>query len=81
MAWTKLGSEERAKSITVPRLWDQYQKLLREAWIELYYCGSAPLERVKTALTAALEGLPYSEKRIRPPKPDEPAAPAEPEGG
>ncbi len=74
----KLGSEERAKSITVPRLWDQYQKLLREAWIELYYCGSAPLERVKTALTAALEGLPYSEKRIRPPKPDEPAAPAEP---
>ena len=74
----KLGREDRAKAITGPRLWDQYQRLLREAWIELYYCGSAPLERVKGALAAALEGLPASDRRFRPPRPAEPAAPAAP---
>lgn len=74
----RLGSEARAAAITPEALWDRYQKLLGEAWIELYYCGSAPLERVKAALLAALEGLPVSEHRVRPPRPEEPAAPAEP---
>ncbi len=72
----RLGSEERAGAITGAALWTQYQALLRDAWIELYYCGSAPLERVKSALSAALDGLPVSDSRIRPARPAEPAAPS-----
>ncbi len=61
----RLGDEEHAAAITPQGLWAAYQELLRTARIELYYCGSAPFERVEAALTAALEGLPVNEDRVQ----------------
>ena len=43
----KLGDEASAAAITPQKLWDCYQQVLRTAPIEFYYCGSAPLERVR----------------------------------
>ena len=40
-----------------------YRALLRTARVELYYCGSAPLERVEAALAAAFRDLPREETR------------------
>lgn len=54
----KLGFAQEAAAITVEQLWQRYQALLRSAPLNLYYCGSAPAERVEAALRAALEGLP-----------------------
>lgn len=54
----KLGFADEAASITPEQLWERYQTLLRTAPIALYYCGSAPVERVEQALTDALHGLP-----------------------
>lgn len=57
----KLGYAERAIAITPDELWNRYQKLLREAPISLYYCGSVPFEQVEKALKKALCGLPERE--------------------
>lgn len=54
----KLGDEGRAAAITAEALWTRYQTLLGESPLELYYCGSAPVERVEAALMEALRGLP-----------------------
>ncbi len=54
----KLGFAEEASAITAEQLWERYQTLLKSAPIVLYYCGSAPVERVEKALKAALTGLP-----------------------
>lgn len=54
----KLGFAEEAISLSPQQLWDRYQTLLRTAPIALYYCGSAPVERVEQALKNALQGLP-----------------------
>lgn len=54
----KLGFAQEAAAITAEQLWQRYQALLRSAPLNLYYCGSAPAERVEAALRAALEGLP-----------------------
>ena len=54
----KLGDEAHAAALTPERLWERYQALLSQAPVELYYCGSAPADRVAEALTAALAGLP-----------------------
>lgn len=54
----KLGFADEAAAITPEQLWERYQALLRTAPIALYYCGSAPVERVEKALKAALHGLP-----------------------
>ena len=62
----KLGSEEGAAAITVDRLWEGYRTLLAAAPVELYYCGSAPVERVEAALTAALKDLPRAQERNEP---------------
>jgi predicted Zn-dependent peptidase len=40
--------------------------LLRDASVEVYYCGSASPERVEAALTAALAELPVNEDRVAP---------------
>ena len=53
----KLGDEESVSSLTPEGLWERYQRLLREAQVEVYYCGSAAPERVEEALKAALAGL------------------------
>ncbi|MGM9607721.1 MAG: EF-P 5-aminopentanol modification-associated protein YfmF [Oscillospiraceae bacterium] len=54
----KLGFADEAAAVTPQQLWEHYQALLRTAPIALYYCGSAPVERVEKALTDALSGLP-----------------------
>ncbi len=54
----KLGDEESAQAITPQTLWARYQTLLREAEIEIFYCGSAPHDRVEGAMRRALANLP-----------------------
>lgn len=53
----RLGSERSAAAVTPVKLWERYQKLLGTAQVSLYYCGSAPLERVENALRCALDAL------------------------
>lgn len=62
----KLGDEESVSALTPEGLWERYQRLLREAQVEVYYCGSAAPERVEEALKAALSALPVSEDRLDP---------------
>ncbi len=62
----KYGDEATAAAITGTQLWERYHALLSSAPVELYYCGSAPPERVEKAFTAALEGLPRAVKRSMP---------------
>lgn len=62
----KLGDEGRAAVITPESLWAQYEKLLRQVQIEVYYCGSAAPERVERALSQALAALPVNGEREEP---------------
>jgi len=62
----KLGDEESVSKITPESLWQRYQELLRDAQVEVYYCGSADPERVAGALRRALSGLPVNERRTDP---------------
>ena len=62
----KLGDEETVAAVTPESLWRRYQALLREAAVEVYYCGSAQPERVEAALRDALAALPESTDRCRP---------------
>ena len=59
-----MGEEQRAGAVTPDSLWSAYQDLLKNARVELYYCGSAPQERVETALRQALKDLPVNDKRV-----------------
>jgi predicted Zn-dependent peptidase len=59
----KLGDETHVEAITPKSLWQRYQELLRDAAVEVYYCGSASPERVEAALKAALAKLPVNEER------------------
>ena len=62
----KLGDESHAAAITPESLWQRYQQLLREAEIEIYYCGSAQPQRVEQAFRQALADLPRGEERLCP---------------
>ena len=62
----KLGDEASAAAVSAESLWAAYQHLLATAPLEIYYCGSAPVERVETALRAAIPALPRSERPVRP---------------
>ena len=62
----KLGDEASVAAITPESLWAQYQRLLREAQVEVYYCGSAEPDRVAEALKNALAALPVNENRADP---------------
>ena len=73
----KLGDEETAAAVTPQALWEHYQKLLRTAPVEFYYCGSAPLERVEGAVRAIARRLPQGE-RTPVPRPAKGSAPAQP---
>lgn len=53
-----LGEEKFVSKITVPKLYSYYQNLLADTPLELFYCGSAPLERVKRAFLDAFSALP-----------------------
>ncbi|MGE4277145.1 MAG: M16 family metallopeptidase [Lawsonibacter sp.] len=62
----KLGDEAHVKAITPATLWQRYQDLLKNAAVELYYCGSAEIDRVEAALKSALAALPENQNRIIP---------------
>ena len=62
----KLGDEGRAAAITPESLWAQYEKLLRQVQIEVYYCGSAAPERVEQIIRRALAALPVNGEREEP---------------
>lgn len=53
----RLGREEDVKAITPQSAWNAYQELLTTARIELHYCGSADISRVKGAMNAMVEAL------------------------
>ena len=55
---SRLGDEESAEKLQMKRLHALYGELLSTARLELFYCGSAPLERVRQALAAAFATLP-----------------------
>ena len=74
----KLGDEASAAAIGPADLWAWYQKLLSEAQVELYYCGSADPQRVKDAFAPLAEGLPAGGARLIPPPPVRRPAPAVP---
>lgn len=61
----QLGDEASASAITAEMLWERYQTLLKTAKIELFYCGSAPHQRVETALRRALAPLPVNPDRAQ----------------
>lgn len=74
----RLGSEASAQTIDAGQLWEQYQKLLRTARVELYYCGSAQPERVQAAFAPIVDGLPEGEERMAVIRPVKKKAPKHP---
>ncbi len=73
----KYGTVEDVKKITNQTLYRYYRELLASAQVEFFYCGSAPLARVKAILERAFALLPRGE--VTPiaeadfvPAPDEP---------
>ncbi len=62
----KLGDEESVAALTPASLWQRYQELLRDAAVEVYYCGSADPGRVAGALREALSALPVNGNRVDP---------------
>ncbi len=60
-----LGREEDTEKISHLILTRHYQKLLASAPLRLFYCGSAPFERVKDAVLDSFQTLPgVSERRM-----------------
>ena len=55
---SRLGDEESAEKLQMKKLHALYGELLATARLELFYCGSASLERVREALAAAFATLP-----------------------
>ena len=55
---SRLGDAESAERLQLKKLHALYGELLSTARLELFYCGSAPLERVRQALAAAFATLP-----------------------
>lgn len=56
----RLGTESEAENITAAELTQHYHSVLASSPIEVFYCGSAALSRVKAALISALAPLPRS---------------------
>lgn len=57
----RLGDEESAEAIYYTRLTKHYRERLAVSPVEIFYCGSAPAERVEDAVIAALGRLPRGE--------------------
>lgn len=74
----KLGTEERVAAITPESLWAEYQDLLKNAGVEIYYCGSADPDLVEDSLKKAFAALPVNEEREEPNCEVRIHAPAEP---
>lgn len=63
-----LSREEAAvEAITPQMLYARWETVLRTAPLELFYCGSAPLQRVEAALGHALRDLPRTALLTLPP--------------
>lgn len=62
----KLGEEARVRAITPASLWQRYQDLLAAARVELYYCGSADMQRVEQAMREAFAKIPVNDRRQQP---------------
>lgn len=69
----KLGEEEEAAAITGEALWTRYQTLLERTPIHIYYCGSAPAERVEAVMKEALSALPQGKRSKVEPKEEQQA--------
>ena len=55
---SRLGDEESLAKLQPKKLYAQYTRLISTSRLELFYCGSAPLERVERALMSAFSTLP-----------------------
>ncbi|MDE7244118.1 MAG: insulinase family protein [Oscillospiraceae bacterium] len=55
---SRAGSVETAEAITTEMLDGHYRSILPQARLELFYCGSAPEEKMFDAFRKALAGLP-----------------------
>ena len=55
---SRLGDEKSAEKLQMQKLYAQYGELISTARLELFYIGSADLERVRQALAAAFSTLP-----------------------
>lgn len=58
---SRLGGEKEAEKLTPAKLHKRYAALLSTARLELFYCGSAPVQRVEQALLSAFRDLPRAE--------------------
>jgi predicted Zn-dependent peptidase len=56
-----LGTESEAEKITVYTATKQYRELLALSDVEIFYCGSAPFERVELASLNAFSTLPRTD--------------------
>lgn len=73
----RLGSAEDVEAITPEDLDRHYRTILPQARLELFYCGSAPEERVSAAYRQALRALPRA-GMLEPAATSRRAAPDEP---
>ena len=55
---SRLGDEESAQKLQPGKLYTLYEKLISSARLELFYSGSAQLDRVENALRSAFSTLP-----------------------
>ena len=58
---SRLGEEKWVEKLQPQKLYAQYTRLIATSQLELFYCGSASLERVERALQSALATLPREE--------------------
>ena len=58
---SRLGDEESLAKLQPKKLYAQYANLIAASQLELFYCGSATLERVERALQSAFSTLPREE--------------------
>ena len=59
-----LGTEAECESVTAVSLTREYQQVLADSPIEVFYCGSADFDRVKALFLSALSTLPRSGEEI-----------------
>ena len=62
----RLGDIPRMKKITAAAAYAHYQKVLRESPVEIFYVGSAPMERVAELLTPLFSGMERDVKSLPP---------------
>ena len=58
----RLGTEDAVAALDGAALWDFYQNTLMTARVELFYCGSAAIDRVEDALRRGVAALPHGER-------------------